>query len=528
LSVELGDAIDPVTNARVHALDRRVAESGLAGIIETVPAYASLLVHLDPLAADFGALRAALERLAREVASPDHADAGRYADARVVEIPVRYGGDDGPDLAELAEGVGLTEEAVVERHAAGEYRVAMLGFAPGFPYLMGLDASIAYPRLETPRVRVPAGSVAIAEQQTGVYPYAMPGGWRLIGRTDTTLFDPFRDPPALVMPGDQVRFVRADDAGAANGRRQDGSSPGLARVSAPAMRVLEGGIQSTVQDAGRFGYQRLGVPPSGAADPLAFAAANDLVGNPSGAAAIEIAAGGFEAEVLRPVTLALTGARLEARLGGREIPFATAVTATNGERLLLGRPTAGLRTYLALGGGVDVPVVLGSRSTYLPARFGGYDGRALRAGDELGLGSAGHGADTAERRGGANAADGAARRSDVLELPFVASGQWDRMPVETHEGFPARPWTVSHRSDRMGLRLEGQALSDGGLGGGFVSRGTVTGAIQLSGDGLPIILGVDRQTTGGYPMLGAVAATHVHLLGQLQPGDEVRFRAVSR
>jgi allophanate hydrolase subunit 2 len=114
-----------------------------------------------------------------------------------------------------------------------------------------------------------------------------------------------------------------------------------------------------------------------------------------------------------------------------------------------------------------------------------------------------------------------------VELPFVPSGQWDRLPEATHEAFAARRWTVSHRSDRMGLRLEGDAIPGGDVGRGFVSDATVTGAIQLSGDGLPIVLGVDRQTTGGYPKLGAVASVALHLLGQLQPGDEVTFRPIT-
>jgi allophanate hydrolase subunit 2 len=113
-----------------------------------------------------------------------------------------------------------------------------------------------------------------------------------------------------------------------------------------------------------------------------------------------------------------------------------------------------------------------------------------------------------------------------MELPFVASGQWDRLPAATRDAFVSRTWTVSHRSDRMGLRLDGEPVAIGASGRSFVSDGTVTGAIQLPLDGLPIVLGVDRQTTGGYPKLGAVASAYLHLLGRLQPGDDVRFRAI--
>jgi KipI family sensor histidine kinase inhibitor len=132
--------------------------------------------------------------------------------ARLVEIPVCYGGDFGPDLDALADHARLGAEEVVERHAGAMYTVAMLGFAPGFPYLFGLDPALHMPRRASPRTRVPAGSVAIGGAQTGIYPSELPGGWQLIGRTPLVLFDADRDPPSLLMPGDRVRFVAIDAA----------------------------------------------------------------------------------------------------------------------------------------------------------------------------------------------------------------------------------------------------------------------------------------------------------------------------
>ena len=131
----------------------------------------------------------------------------RTATARTVEIPVVYGGDCGPDLDSAAAELGMTAEQLLQRHANGEYTVAMIGFAPGFPYLLGLDPALALPRLATPRTKVAAGSVGIGGAQTGIYPRESPGGWRLIGRTPLVLFDPAREPPALLAPGDRVRFV---------------------------------------------------------------------------------------------------------------------------------------------------------------------------------------------------------------------------------------------------------------------------------------------------------------------------------
>ncbi|WP_298821736.1 5-oxoprolinase subunit PxpB [Chloroflexus sp.] len=173
----------------------------LPGVIDLVPAIDSLLVCFDPLTTDYERLSARLTELARQpplAALP----AGRE-----FVIPVRYGGEDGPDLVEVAERTGLTPAEVISLHTATEQRVIMIGFAPGYPYLGWLPPLLHLPRRATPRVAVPAGSVAIAAGMTGIYPTTLPGGWHLIGRTTVQLFDPAADPPALLQPGDRVRFV---------------------------------------------------------------------------------------------------------------------------------------------------------------------------------------------------------------------------------------------------------------------------------------------------------------------------------
>ena len=214
LLLRFGDGIDVATNARVHEAASALRDAGLPGITDVAPAYATLLLRFDPSIWDNGAL---LETVAKTL------DPGLRRDdepknavalpetARVVEIPVCYGGECGPDIDAVAEHAGLSRNEVVARHAAAEYTVAMLGFAPGFPYLLGLDASLHVPRRANPRTRVAAGSVAIGGAQTGIYPRELPGGWHLIGRTPLALFDPAREPPCLLAAGDRVRF-RAIDA----------------------------------------------------------------------------------------------------------------------------------------------------------------------------------------------------------------------------------------------------------------------------------------------------------------------------
>lgn len=192
-------------NIAVHRFAARLRSAAPVWLRDLVPAYTSLAVFFDPERIDADAARA-------WIAAQDAGDGPEApASPRVVEIPVRYGGAFGEDLDAAAAELGLTPDTLAARHRAPLYTVAMIGFAPGFPYLGGLDPGLALPRLVTPRTRVPAGSVGIGGAQTGIYPRESPGGWRLIGRTPLTLFDPRRAAPSLLAPGDRVRFVAIDD-----------------------------------------------------------------------------------------------------------------------------------------------------------------------------------------------------------------------------------------------------------------------------------------------------------------------------
>jgi len=205
--VELDGGIDEAVNDRLHQLagvvERATREFG--GGEPIVEGYASLLVPFDPDLVDPDALRALLERLGRE---PLETGAAGQHDPVIHRIPVRYGGLDGPDLEDVAERTGLGVEAVIDLHSGSDYRVFMLGFAPGFGYLGPLPEALRLPRRAEPRLRVPAGSVAIAGAQTAVYPHETAAGWHILGRTDERLWDPRAEPPARLRPGDRVHFVR--------------------------------------------------------------------------------------------------------------------------------------------------------------------------------------------------------------------------------------------------------------------------------------------------------------------------------
>ena len=183
----------------VHRLHAALRELGPPGVTELVPGYRTVLIVADPERAGV------LDELAARLPGLELPPAGAAAGG-TVEVPVTY---DGQDLPEVASLTGLAAEEVVRRHTAPEYTVAFLGFSPGFPYLVGLDPALEVPRRDTPRTSIPAGSVGLAGNQTGIYPTASPGGWQLIGRTEVTLFDPGRDPPALLAPGARLRFTVA-------------------------------------------------------------------------------------------------------------------------------------------------------------------------------------------------------------------------------------------------------------------------------------------------------------------------------
>ncbi|MGI6704814.1 MAG: biotin-dependent carboxyltransferase family protein [Clostridia bacterium] len=290
------------------------------------------------------------------------------------------------------------------------------------------------------------------------------------------------------------------------------------------VRIIQAGILATIQDLGRRGYQKYGMPVSGAMDSFALQVGNILVGNERGEAAIEITYPGFEAEFLTDCVFAVTGGDLGAKLDGRYISMWKSYRAQKGSRLIFTELRAGCRSYLAVNGGIDVPIVMGSKSTYLRGKIGGFEGRKLQAGDILHLASDRTGWDEL-----------VGRRMPVSCIPSYPSGceilvilgpQHEAFTKESLEKFLGTPYRIGKESDRMGYRLEGERLEHL-EGPDIISDGIALGAIQVPGHGMPIVMLADRQTTGGYTKIATVITVDIPKLAQMKPGDEISFSVIS-
>ncbi|MEJ1089462.1 urea amidolyase family protein [Microbacterium sp. Mu-80] len=511
-----------------EAMRRGAAWDGLPGVIERVPGARTVLVRFDPLQVTAAQLAETLRNTT--------SDARAAAPLDEVTIPVHYDGD---DLDEVARLLGVSADEVVTRHLAANWRVAFAGFAPGFGYLIGDDPLFDVPRRASPRTRVPAGAVALAGSYTGVYPRQSPGGWQLIGRTDAVMWDVHRDPPALLTPGVSVRFVRAgretaaweiSDGSHVARRVEAGHADAAAdgpvfptASDAAAVEVVQPGLQLLVQDLGRPGFAALGVSASGTVDRTALRDANRAVGNSSAAAALESVGAvtlRFHREGVGVVTgavgeMMMSDARGEPREVAHGIPFAT----HDGDELRLGSPMRGLRYVIGVRGGIHAPAELGSRSS---DTLGGLGPAPLTQGDVVTIGTDAVSAVDVFPWPRALPASG-----DLVDLDITLGPRDDWFTSAALRALTAQEWTVTAQSDRVGIRLRGDAPLERAVAGELPSEGVVTGALQVPPDGQPVLFLADHPLTGGYPVIAALTDACLDLAGQLPPGVRVRFRVDS-
>lgn len=529
--VRLGDAVDPDVNAGVHALAGALEADRLSGVTEIVPSYASVYVEYDRLELTGGRAR----RWAEGVAPRDDNDAGRE-----ITLGVRY---DGLDLATVAATVGIEVAEVVRRHSAVEYRVYAVGFTPGFPFMGAVDPLIRVPRLEVPRRRVEAHTVAIAGSQTGIYPLASPGGWRQLGTSVEAVYDPHRERPFLLEPGDMVRFepVEGENVERENGAALEPLELLPREPRHPVLSVHEPGLLDLVVDAGRYGGGRLGLARSGPLDARSAATANRLVGNRADAPLLEINVKGPVLEVVTDCVAAFAGFGVSPVLNGTPAAPYTSLALHVGDRLTFPAQSSGVRGYLAVAGDLESGTFMGSASVDVR----GLIGRPLAAGDVLGVarerwarpgfafepyyrspgprrfmpvGGEG-GTATYLRLLAGPQADAAAMRALTTALFRVDHA--DRMGLQLDRGRPDRTRQDGGRHD--GGRHDGARQSPGVPGHGILSEANPLGAVQVTPGGQPLILLHDRGTIGGYTKPAVLHPGDLNAAGQLRTGDRVRF-----
>ncbi|WP_104088579.1 urea amidolyase family protein [Cryobacterium sp. N19] len=494
------------TLTEVLGLYEALREHPLPGQVDVVAAAETVLVTADSATA----ARSFAARL--RAIKPRAIQAGNDG---LVTIDVIYDGD---DLAEVGELTGLSQGGVIAAHTGQLWTAAFGGFAPGFAYLVS-DDRLRVSRRATPRKAVPAGAVALADGYSAVYPRVSPGGWQLIGRTDAALWNLDRDQPALVQPGNRVQFRAVREFLRV---APTASTASMAEAQRPGdLVVVQPGLQTTVQDLGRPGLAHLGVAGAGALDRGALRRANRLVGNPGSAAVLENALGGLVLEARTEQVLAVAGASVlitisKADAAPRVVPTDAPFALHAGEQLSLGTPLGGVRSYIAVRGGLDLPLTLGSRST---DSMSGIGPAPLRAGAELPVLPA-----------PPTSVVGAAEPSpappaEVTVLRYVPGPRADWFSADTLADFDRSEWSVTAQSNRIGLRLDGPAL-ERARDGELPSEGTVSGAIQLPASGVPVLFLADHPVTGGYPVLGVVLHADLDRAAQLGTGARIRFTPI--
>lgn len=506
----------------VLALHDSLQRQPLEAIKEMLPAARTLMLRFEPALGSAQALAAALAQ--RDLAGT------RQAPGPLLEIPMRY---DGEDLAEVARLSGLMIDEVIRRHGQSEFTVGFCGFSPGFAYLVGGDPALHVPRRQTPRARVPAGAVAIGGVYCGVYPQASPGGWQIIGTTPLSMWDATRNPPALLAPGTRVRF-RDLAAAAVNAvsaplpiAQPRGSRIRESYIRGPHIEVTAMMLPALIQDLGRPGYADIGVSPSGAMDRAALQAANGAVGNPPDLACLEITFGSMAFRALGDMRIAFAGAPapISVQRSSGEIFDATlgqTITLEIGDSVKLGYPPRGVRTYLAVSGGFDVPQALGSASRDTLATLGP---EPIVKGSVLAV----DGCRSSTARCGIAVPEipTLPTSADTVELEIYLGPRADWFTEDALLALSAQPWRVTPQSSRVGLRLQGEIPLKRLTAVELPSEGVTRGAIQVPHDGQPVLLLADHPVTGGYPVIAVVAEHQLDLASQLPPGASIRFRIVT-
>ncbi len=530
----LEDGLTPTVNAKWINIIKQclAAASGHVTVQDHISAYTSLLLDIaEPVNEQtIAQLQEALNQWVIIDRAIDESD--------ILEVPVLYDEAVGLDLAEIALQNNLSTEAIIRLHTEETYRVYALGFSPGFAFMGQVNERLRLTRRSTPRQKVPQGAVAIAENQTAIYPNESPGGWHVLGRCPIKLFDSDKQPPNTFKVGQRVKFKPVDKDCYLGLLVDNKEVPGALApcVKSKDISILKASGLAIIIDKGRQAAQQEGLSESGPMDANAFRWANKLLGNNINAPMIEVTMGGLSLQVNCDTVFSLTGADLNAELeqvNGRRKALSSWLSyrVQQGETIHLNHfKQQGLRAYIAFQGGLTFSYqpLFDSYSTVVREALGGHrnNGSVLQKGDGLCID---HHDDIKEKIKLAHYLKATPYRyrsvnnnNDVLRLKLKLAYQAELFSACALQCFLQQTYEISQLIDRMAYRLIAHdkiAVPAQGIN----SEGIALGSVQITPDGEPIVLMRDRQTIGGYPKIAVLTEDSVNALAQAVPGQHVEF-----
>lgn len=497
------------------ALYNKLQNTQLNGIKDLVPAAKTILVFFNEIETNFKMLVASIQSL--------KIDSGFERSGQEVIVPIRY---DGEDLAQVAELQGLSVADVIRKHHESVWNVAFIGFAPGFAYMSSPDRPFTdIPRLTVPRKKIPSGSLGLAGKYSGIYPKDSPGGWQLIGTTSEKMWDLERKNPALLLPGMTVHFEDVTHNPTTVTVPLQITRTVEPKQSVPLFTITAPSLQMLIQDEGRLNQTNIGVGVAGAMDLSAMHSANRIVGNPTDTPVIEVLNGGLKAKMQHAGVIAVAGAISNIRVkfaDGQTADFASyqPIDLDEGDEFQIQPPTAGLRNYLAVRGGIDVEPVLNSAS---------FDSLAVLGPEPLKLGDIIYQGQVKATNISVNEVGKTdlPQAGEVVELDIVMGPRTDWFEQDSIEQLCQQEWLVTNESNRVGLRLSGAQSLTRKITHELESEGTCIGALQIPPSGQPVLFMNDHPLTGGYPVIASVAKHHWDLVAQIPAGCRIKFKKIA-
>lgn len=539
LLISFGQEINLSLHDKVMQAKQLIESSSLEGLIETVPAYNSLAVYYNPLLIETktATIASTVENhIIQALTHQSIQQTSNQSNNQIpISIPVCYDQILGIDLDELSNTLNLGVEEIIQLHSSRTYKVFMTGFTPGFAYMGSVDEKLITQRKAQPRLKVEPGSVAIAGNQTGIYPLATPGGWNIIGKTPLTIFDKEKSNPFLLKAGDLVKFVPITKDEFERFPKKDKFN----HIKLPAKSVLikkqiihieQCGFLTTIQDEGRNRTLQYGVSKGGAIDLYSLKLANILIGNADDAPVLEITQAPHRFHFLKDVLVAFAGGGLQPIINETLVPLYQPVFIKEGSIIELKKQLPGFRLYMAVAGGFTADQFLHSHSTDLLVNAGGYKGRILKKEDIL---ESEYNPTTFQKNLLTILKNGAELKLNLEKVSFehsiirvIKGAEWNFLTDLSKQIIIASVLNITPQSNRMGYRLKGEKLTTE-QSYDIISSPVTQGTVQLTASGELIVLMADAQTVGGYPRVLQVIAADVFLLAQKKPGEMIQFEIVS-